>query len=572
MTVSLNLPFVPCKIAPVKPSESKIYPHLSQEAKEYLKKNPFPLTYLHMIPLDDIGIPTFYPEISRKLKGQHNPNIIYPISDNLAVHIYPDPLDVRDYYIPIEPPLFADYSETLRNIESKMIDTIKETQDVKRTNEEKKELLLEKFEELVKGSNGTKKGFLDRLLKKNTGPAFSFSEEELAAIRYLIVRDKVEMGVLQPLILDSWIEDISCNGVGPIYVEHKIFGSLKTSLGFDRIEDLDRFVLQMSEKIGKPVSFRSPIVDATLPDGSRINIVFGTDVSKLGSNFTIRKFSETPLSVLELINFNTFDYMMAAYLWIMLGEGMNLFVCGETASGKTTTLNAITTFIRSNAKIVTVEDTPEVQVPHKNWIREVTRGGGEGKATVGMFDLLKAALRQRPNEIIVGEIRGEEGNIAFQAMQTGHAVMATFHAASVEKLIQRITGHPINVPKVNLDNLNVVIIQQAVRGPDGKMVRRITEISEMIGYDPYSEGVNFISAFTWDPVTDTFNFTANKNSYLLEHKIAPRKGIPPNRTRRIYKEIEKRAKILKKLAESGVTNFYDLFAMMSKLENEGVIR
>jgi len=389
-----------------------------------------------------------------------------------------------------------------------------------------------------------------------------------------MVRDKVGLGVLEPFIHDPYIEDISCSGLGNIFIEHKIFESLKAPIVFESEEELDEFVLKLSEKIGKPVSFRNPIVDATLPDGSRINIVFGRDISKKGSNFTIRKFSKTPLSVLQLIEFGTFNYLMAAYFWIALRDGMNCFVAGETASGKTTTLNAITTFVPPNAKIISIEDTPEVQIPHKNWLREVTRSAGERKgsetSSVEMFDLLKAALRQRPNLIIVGEIRGIEGNIAFQAMQTGHAVMSTFHAASVEKLIQRLTGDPIRVPKTYIDNLNFVIIQNAVR-LKGKLVRRVTSVSEIIGYDPPSDTFSYIEVFRWNPVTDTFEFTGNLNSYMLEEKIAIKRGIPHNKKRKIYKELEKRANILKKIHESGVTDFYELFNLIAKIEKEGVI-
>src|SRR4030042_918302 len=254
------------------------------------------------------------------------------------------------------------------------------------------------------------------------------------------------MGTLDPMILDPNIEDISCSGLGNIFVEHRIFGGLRTSIGFGSEEELDKFVIELAESIKHPVTFRDPVVDATLPDGSRINIVYGNDVSKRGSNFTIRKFSDTPMSILELIQFNMLNYEMAAYLSLILQEGMNAWVSGETASGKTTLMNALTTFIPPESKIVSIEDTPEVQVPHHNWIRGCTRGSGKQSeaSEISMFDLLKAALRQRPNLIIVGEIRGVEGAVAFQAMQTGHACMSTFHAASVAKLIQRITASPIN--------------------------------------------------------------------------------------------------------------------------------
>ena len=389
-----------------------------------------------------------------------------------------------------------------------------------------------------------------------------------------MVRDKVGLGALQPLIQDPNIEDVSCSGLGPLFVEHKVFDSLRSNITFDTFHQLDQFVLRLSEKIGRPVTYRDPIVDATLPGGSRINIVYGDDVSKRGSNFTIRKFAEKPFSILQLIEFGTLTHDMAAYLSLVLGHGQNVFVAGEAASGKTTLLNALTTFIPFDAKIVSIEDTPEIQVPHPNWVREVVRGSSKNAlgSQVGMFDLLKAALRQRPNEIIIGEIRGEEGAIAFQAMQTGHAAMATFHAASVEKLIQRLTGDPINVPRTYVDNLNVVVIQSAVQLPNGKTARRCVSINEIVGYDPTTEGFSFLESFKWDPASDTFEFKGHMNSYLMEERLAPARGLPPQRKRAIYDEIERRARILRHLHEQGVADFDDLFAILSRAYRDGTFR
>jgi archaeal flagellar protein FlaI len=399
----------------------------------------------------------------------------------------------------------------------------------------------------------------------------AMSLRQLKAIKYQIIRDKLGLGVLDPLVSDKYVEDISCSGMGEIFLEHKVLSSVKTVINFSNHEELDNFVMRLAERVKKPVSVNSPIVDATLPDGSRINIVYGRDVSKRGSNFTIRKFSETPLSVNELIDMGTLDYTIAAYLSIMIGEGMNMFVCGETASGKTTSMNALTTFIHPNAKIVSIEDTPELQVPHKNWIREVVSTNKEGEISgVTMFDLLKAALRQRPNEIIIGEIRGAEGAIAFQAMQTGHSVMATFHAASVERLIQRLTGNPINVPKAYMDNLNIALFQSAVKLPSGKLGRRMISINEIVGYDPISQSFSFVEAFKWESTDDSFHFSGDGNSYLLEYKIAPKLGIPLHKKRRIYAEIERRAKILERLNSQGVKNFYELLNVLAKAQREGL--
>jgi flagellar protein FlaI len=223
--------------------------------------------------------------------------------------------------------------------------------------------------------------------------------KELAGIKYRVLRDKVGLGVLQPLLLDPYLEDISCSGIGPIFIEHKLFKSVQSTINFMTLDEVDSFAVWLGEWIKSPVTVRNPLVDAVLPDGSRINIVYGQEISKRGSNFTIRKFSGTATSVLELIEFGSLNYLMAAYLSLMLEEGMNLFAVGATASGKTTLLNAINTFILPEAKIVTIEDTPEVHVPHKNWLQEVTRAttrdnrGGE----VGMFDLSAALRRARPD-------------------------------------------------------------------------------------------------------------------------------------------------------------------------------
>ena len=235
-------------------------------------------------------------------------------------------------------------------------------------------------------------------------------------------------------------------------------------------------------------------------------------------------------------------------------------------------LNAISTFIPPASKIVSIEDTPELQVPHPNWTREVVRNTSDGSSSVTMFDLLRAALRQRPNEIIIGEIRGEEGAIAFQAMQTGHSCMATFHASSVERLIQRMTGHPINVPKTYVDNLNLVIIMSAVRLPDGSTGRRVLSINEVIEYDTETDSFGFIEVFRWDPSSDTFEFPGYMNTNLLEHVVAERRGMPPREPRQIYQILDDRADILRNLAKQEITNFYELHNVITQANREGLFR
>lgn len=515
--------------------------------------------YLHLLPMDKIGVPEYYPKLSRDQSYLDRRNLIYPTDHGLFVHIYPNDKGGRDVYIPIEPHLTVDLIKIIPQMEVKLLDWVEEIGSTE--NDEAKTNALVKA--------------IDASVSVLDAPGkIRVTQRELNALKYFLIRDKIGFGLLAPFLVDKNIEDISCSGVGNIFIEHKVFKSVQAAIEFQTEDEVDQFVIWLGEWIKRPVTVRSPIVDAVLPDGSRINIVYGTDVSKRGSNFTIRKFADVPTSVLQLVDYGTIDYIMAAYISFIMEEGLNMFVAGATASGKTTTMNAITTFILPEKKIVSIEDTPELQVPHQNWIRETTRGSAKDNtgAEVGMFDLLKAALRQRPDRIIVGEIRGEEGAIAFQAMQTGHGVMSTFHAASVEKLVQRLTGDPINIPKAYIDNLDVVLIQAAVKVAGKGMVRRVTSINEIVGYDPTSESFSFIEAFRWNPATDTFDFPGFMNSYILEEKIAPKRGIPPFKRKVIYTELKRRAKILQRLhIDRKLKDFYEVFQVLSEAHRQKLL-
>ena len=524
--------------------DSPLFQAMSPALQDQVVNHEHLWRYLNRDSVQSMGVPEFLPRLGKVQKNLRQPNLIYPTGGNVFVHLYQTEDDSRNCYFPIEPGEALDGSGLIQEIDRKLIDHVGELQKAAavENREERVEILLQ------------------------------VTKDELQQLEYLVVRDKEGLGAIQPLISDPYIEDVSCSGVGPVFLEHKIFGALKAGIVFDNVDQLDHFVIQLSERIGRPVTVRNPIVDSTLPDGSRINIVYGDDVSKRGSNFTIRKFSATPMSILDLVAGGTLTEEMAAYISLMLGAGMNTFVSGETASGKTTMLNAISTFIPPIHKIVSIEDTPELQVPHPNWTREVVRSSSDTASSITMFDLLRAALRQRPNEIIIGEIRGEEGAIAFQAMQTGHSCMATFHASSVERLIQRITGHPINVPKTYIDNLNVVIIMSAVRLPDGSTGRRILSINEIIEYNSETDAFGFIEVFRWDPATDTFEFPGYMNTNILEHVVASRRGLPPRESRRIYDVLSERADVLRGLREKEITNFYELHTILTQAYREGLFR
>jgi len=279
----------------------------------------------------------------------------------------------------------------------------------------------------------------------------NIKKEREPYILYYILRDTIGYGKIDVLMRDQYIEDISCNGVGiPIFIFHRnpLIGEIKTNVVFENEEELDNFVIKLAIRSGRYVSVASPLLDASLPDGSRIQITYGKDISRKGSSFTIRKFTKDPFTPIDLINYGTADFRILAYLWTLIEEERSLLVAGGTASGKTSLLNAISLFIKPEKKIVSIEDTPELMLPHPNWLQEVARPGfgPQRYGEVTLYDLLKASLRQRPDYTIVGEVRGQEAFILFQAMATGHAGLGTIHAESFEGLIDRLISPPIRLP------------------------------------------------------------------------------------------------------------------------------
>ncbi|MBC7120517.1 MAG: type II/IV secretion system ATPase subunit [Candidatus Methanosuratus sp.] len=537
---------------------------LGAEFGEYAVKAPHLHEYAHKARSNSEfeGIPLqFKKSLSQDLRLLKKFNLIYPVSDNIFIHVFKGARDAYGRYCPIESRLPPDKKNLIGKAEELIASIINE-EIAQKIVEKREKILIELFEAVVKIEGSSTSPSKN---KTRIAPLF-LPKETYEQLKYEILTDKIGMGPLEPMIKDVYIEDISCDGIGPVFLEHKIFGSMTTTIEFKNESELDSFIVKMCERIGRPVSPRRPIVDASLLDGSRLNVVFGNDVSRRGSNFTIRKFTKIPLSITQLVKFGTLDARMAAYIWMMLESGMSIFICGETASGKTTTLNAITVFIRPDAKVITIEETPEVYIPHPNWVSECSRSGESEASSIELFDLLKSALRQRPNYIIVGEIRSKEGNVAFQAIQTGHPVISTFHAASMQKLIQRITGDPINIPAAYIDNLNVVLFQSSVKSPKtGKFERRVTSICEIIGIDPVEKSYNFIEIFSWDPITDAHTFRGVGNSYLLEYKVAPMKGLAPKDARKIYNELELRTYIIKKLIELNIFNYYDVYNALSKI-------
>ena len=517
--------------------------------------------------------PIYYGPLDRDAKKQRPLNLIYITKEPVFVHIYEPPADEdgggQVLWFGLEPQL----NEEEENIRRDLVETLLQeapTAPTFTTDSEFETILvhmIDRYTILVSDVNiGTRRrGRMWEMIGLEDKRVV-VSEAQRDRLRYIIVRDLIKNGPLETLLSDEMLEDIHSVGLKHIHMDHKVFEMVTSNIRFRERDILARYLRSMSERIGRPVSDNNPIIDGALLDGSRINIIFSDDVSMLGPSFTIRKFAEETISITQLIQWGTMSSQVAAYIWLCLEYGMSVLVSGETASGKTTTLNAILPFIDHNVKIYSAEDTPEVKVSHKIWQRLVTRTSKNEDSSVEMFDLLKAALRSRPRYIIIGEIRGVEGATAFQAMQTGHPVIATFHASSIVKMIQRFTGDPINVPIRFFDNLNFAIFQE-VTETNGNLVRRITGVDEVIGYNKHSDGVLTRGMFEWDPIKDKHYFRGMFQSHLLENKIAAQAGFANKRD--VYDEMLRRASALDRMVDRNLTHYDDVFGLLNIYYNSG---
>jgi len=367
---------------------------------------------------------------------------------------------------------------------------------------------------------------------------------------YYLFRDFFGFGPIECFMIDPNLEDISCNGYDiPIYVFHRKYGSMPTNIKFSK-EQLDSLVLVLCQKAGKHISYANPLVDATLPDGSRLQATYGSEITTRGSSFTIRRFRAEPFTPIDLMRSGTMNSTMLAYFWLLVENKMSFMVIGETAAGKTTTMNALLMFIPPEAKVVSIEDTREIQLYHENWIAGVTRIGLEGKE-IDMYDLLRSALRQRPDYIIVGEVRGREAQTLFQAMSTGHASYSTLHAGDINQLIYRLENEPLNVPRVMIQFLDAVIVQ-FLWTKKGIRKRRAKEVNEILGIDPVNKNLLINPLFEWDPAED--KFVQVGDSKKLE-KIALRMGVD---IFEIIEELKRRKKYLELMDSMGIRHYKEV--------------
>lgn len=384
---------------------------------------------------------------------------------------------------------------------------------------------------------------------------FNLDSQTRGKLLYYIVRDNLGYGKIDALMNDQLIEDISCDGVGvPMFIWHRKFESIPTNIKFDNARELDSYALRLAYMCGSHVSIAQPMLDASLPDGSRLNLTYGSEVTRKGSTFTIRKFKLDPFTVTDLVTFGSISPEMSAFFWYAVENRVSILVGGGIAAGKTTLLNCLSMFIKPDLKVVSIEDTPELNLPHENWIPAATRthfGMATESADVTLFDLLKASLRQRPDYIIVGEIRGEEAYTLFQAVSTGHLGMSTVHAESVESTVYRLESPPMNIPRTLIAGIDIILVQKRVE-LNGKASRKTVTTSEIVGLDPRSGEILTNEVYRWNPNGDTFDFTGR--SYILE-KIAEKKGIS---TEEASEELQRRKKVIEWMARKNIRNYKEV--------------
>jgi len=542
-----------------KPNTSKEKLPLEIRDRELLKKKASELDeqYMRRTEVSDNEIIQEIMSYMRKMrdKKKYDINITYPIAPPFAfVNIIFNKSEGEFNYIVKEPRLKEGEKETTALLRSKLEATM-DNEDVP----------------VIEGEIFTESKVLREYLRKRYEDIIELygvviEERRKPVLLYYLERELLGLGRSDPVLKDPFIEDISCNGPHiPIYIFHRIFGSMKTNVAYESDIELNRYVIKLAQISGKHVSIYQPILDATLLDGSRINLTLGSEVTRKGSTFTIRKFSKDPISPIDLIRFSSVSHLQMAYFWTIIENKKSLLVSGGTASGKTTLLNAICMYIRPEDKIVSIEDTPEIHIDHPNWIQSVSRqgygtgasgsnvsgvgGSGGGRpGDVTLFDLLVAGLRQRPEYVIVGEVRGREAFTLFQAISVGHASMSTIHAGTIDELLHRVENEPMNIPRVLFQSLDCVAFQGQVV-VNGRRMRRIKSIVEILDVEKDTKNLLTHDVFAWDPKSDKMNFSGR--SFLLEG-IARASGKTIDA---LMEEMRRKEQYLKLMDKKGISNY-----------------
>lgn len=375
----------------------------------------------------------------------------------------------------------------------------------------------------------------------------------LRKILYYLDRDLIGYGKIDCLIRDPFIEDISCLGVNkPVYLWHRKYENARTNVIFTDEEELDDFITRVVHRQGKHVSIAHPIVDVTLPGKHRLAVSFGKETTPAGTSFTIRKFREDPITIIDLITNETIDAAMGAYLWMLMESKMSVMIVGPTGAGKTTTLNAIACLVKPDFKMISVEEVAEINLPQENWVSTIARPafGARDEGEVSLYDLIKSAVRHRPALILVGEIRGEEAYVLFQALATGHGGICTMHADDVETVVKRLTQPPMNIHPGIIPLMNCVLVVKQVKTPSFGFLEKKAARRKIVRVSEIDSSGAICDVFTYIPSTDEFQKNFDQ-SYLLA-KIAKSLDVP---TSVVIKELERRQQILLKMVEKNLRDF-----------------
>jgi len=479
-------------------------------------------------PLIDLNPPV--PQLP-KFPDKTKINVRYMlIAPYVSAHIYWNPKISEVIYEIEEPLLNADEKDNLEKLQT----GIKELINVNLLVEKDIKAMLEYLDKTAK------------LIIAELG--LRLSKETYSRLFYYLYRDFIGLNEIEPLLKDFFIEDIECNGLNtPIYIIHRAYRNMKTNVSYSGMDYLASFIEKIAQRCGRYVSYASPLLDGTLPDGSRVNATYTTEISSRGPTFTIRKFTKIPWTPIQLLGFNTLSPEMIAYFWILLQYRSSLLITGGTASGKTSLLNALAFFIPPEARVVSIEDTRELNLPRENWLPSVARMGIGGAGEIDLFDLLKESFRQNPDYVIVGEVRGKEASVLFQGMASGHSSISTIHAESVETVVRRLQTPPISLSPTLMNSLDcVAVMTHAI--VNKQETRRLTKVTEVI--DVSMDGVAKTNTpFVWDPASDKFYFKTDSKVF---EKIMMKYGLSKDE---LQNEFRLRTKLVFEMYKRKINDF-----------------